>query len=452
MSTVWNPNLPPVKSLQAEPDAACAVDQEGRVDAQLTLATLYQIPNKLPGRTLRIVLYSHDTMGLGHIRRNLLVARALSESHLDVDILLITGAREVGGFSLPANVDCLVLPSLYKEKNGGYRARYLGLSLQRLISLRSKILFAAVADFSPDILIADNIAPGALGELIPTLDYLRSQIGTRCVLGLRDILDAPETVATEWHSKGIADLLRSHYEEIWVYGDRAVYDPVKEYSFPADIADKVRFLGYLDQRKRLTQARDSQHDGVSPPYILCTVGGGQDGAHLAETFVQARLPQGMRGVLLCGPHMDPAVRQRLHQFALSTSRHQVLDFVPEPARLVQGAAAVVCMGGYNSVCEVMSFDKRALVVPRVRPRQEQLLRAQHLSGLGILEMLAPDKLNADTLTDRLEHLLSRPEPSVHTRIDFKAIEKLPRALELLLGLPCRSTQHSPLLRGERPCA
>jgi predicted glycosyltransferase len=374
-------------------------------------------------------------MGLGHIRRNLLVARALADSHLDVDILLISGAREVGGFSLPPGVDCLVLPSLYKEKGGSYRSRHLGLSLQEVVSLRSKILFAAVADFSPDILIADNVARGAMGELIPVLDCLQSQIGTRCVLGLRDLHDSPDTVADEWRKGKIADVLRDYYQQIWIYGDAAVYDPVKEYCFPADIADKVRFLGYFDQRKRLVQAPGGQQDCARQPYILCMVGGGQDGAQLAETFVRARLPHGMQGVLLCGPHMDPAVRLGLHQSALSTDRLEVLDFIPEPARLIEAAAAVVCMGGYNSVCEVMSFDKRALIVPRVQPRQEQLIRAQRLSDLGLVEMLSPDRLSPGLLGERLEQLLTRPLQGVHRRIDFGAIDKLPGVLEQLLCVP-----------------
>lgn len=70
------------------------------VRERITPAGFYK---PLDGRRLRVVLYSHDTMGLGHIRRNLRLAQGLSESDLPIDVLLITGARESGGFSLPEN-------------------------------------------------------------------------------------------------------------------------------------------------------------------------------------------------------------------------------------------------------------------------------------------------------------------------------------------------------------
>ena len=63
----------------------------------------------------RVALYSHDTMGLGHMRRNLLIAGALAAGPTPAVILLIAGAREVHACGVPAGVDCLSLPALWKE-------------------------------------------------------------------------------------------------------------------------------------------------------------------------------------------------------------------------------------------------------------------------------------------------------------------------------------------------
>jgi predicted glycosyltransferase len=380
-------------------------------------------------------------MGLGHIRRNLLIAQALAYSHLEVDILVLTGAREFGSFHLPPDIDCIVLPSLYKEQSGEYRSRHLDISLDELVALRRNTLFAAITGFEPDVLIVDNVPGGAQGELLPVLDYLRSQTKSRCVLGMRDIRDSPRAVEFEWRREGAEEVLRSLYDEIWIYGDPAVYDPVSAYGLSGDVAAKVRFLGYLDQRERLrfaeTAGSQTHRDVPLPaddPYVLCMVGGGQDGWQLAQAFAQVCFPEGTQGVLVCGPHMDCSARRVVHRYASLNRQVQVLDFVPEPTHLVRSAEAVICMGGYNSVCEALSFGKRTLLVPRVKPRKEQLIRAQRLAELGVADMLLPDMLGPRELGARIRDMLTSPPVEVHHHIDFGAINKLPSLVEELLRI------------------
>ena len=388
----------------------------------------------------RIILYSHDTNGLGHTRRNLLIAQALSLADANADILLITGTREFGSFLVPAGVDCLVLPSLYKKNNGQFRARHMNISLKEIVSLRSQVLYAAIANFDPDIFIVDCMASGALGELLPALNYLQSETNARCILGLRDICDSPQAVRHDWRNEGTLDILRRYYHDIWVYGDPAVYDPVHQYDFPRDIAAKVRFTGYLDQRKRLSSADQEKTaldhgEFFNTPYLLCMLGGGQDGAQLARAFCESELPAGMKGVLLCGPHMKTADRLQLHQCTRQNQRLSILDFIPEPAQLVRGAAAIICMGGYNSVCEALSYNKRVLIVPRVRPTEEQLIRARRLKQMNIVNMLRPDMLNGSALSEYIEPLLNMQQPDVHQRIDFLGLKRLPAMVKELPGSP-----------------
>jgi predicted glycosyltransferase len=70
------------------------------------------------------------------------------------------------------------------------------------------------------------------------------------------------------------------------------------------------------------------------------------------------------------------------------------------------------MCGYNTFCEVLSFDKPALIVPRTHPRQEQLIRATRASELGLVDMLLPEQADDSLLlADHLSRLASRPLPS-----------------------------------------
>src|SRR5215471_14488978 len=119
-----------------------------------------------PSRKLHIALYSPGTVGLGHLRRNLLIAQVLAESGLDSVNLLITEAREASVFvnSMPPGMDCLTLPGLSKGLDGVCKPRYLGLPLKEVIALRARIIRAALKKFEPDLLIVDNLPRGAYRE------------------------------------------------------------------------------------------------------------------------------------------------------------------------------------------------------------------------------------------------------------------------------------------------
>lgn len=390
----------------------------------------------------RIVLYSHDTMGLGHIRRNLLIAQTLSTGSLRPDILLVSGTQEAGLFKMPKGVDCLILPSLYKNSKGEYISKRLRMGMSKLIEIRSRILRTTIAAFSPDLLVVDNVARGAAGELEQTLRYLKSSGYTRCVLGMRDILDDPAIIMSDPARSANIDFMRNYYDEIWVYGDPAIYNPVREYRYPADVAMKAYYTGYLDQRERLkfvTRESEDYHLNnlgiLDAPYILCTVGGGQDGDRLVEIFSQSVLPEGLNGIVLTGPHMKPEVKEKLYLRTALNKRIKILNFVPEPAVLMKHANCVVAMGGYNTLGEILSFEKRALIVPRITPRTEQLLRARRLNDLGLVEMLHPDDLNVESLSSWMGQQTHYADAEVHGKIDINGLAKFCMFTERILAVP-----------------
>ena len=381
-------------------------------------------------RGARVALYSHDTMGFGHVRRNLLIARALAAPPLCAEVLLIAGMREAGAFGMPAGVDCLTLPAWRKDENGGYRPRSLGCDAATLASLRSATIQAALQRFEPDLFIVDNVPCGAMGELSPVLQALSRRGRTRCVLGLRDVLDEPSAVRRQWWKQRAFEAVHRHFAAVWVYGDGRLYDTATEYGFDADIRSKLQYLGYLDQHARLG-------DGVAPPsevdpYVLCAVGGGQDGAHTALAFAEAGPPEGHRAVIVTGPFMPADARARLAAIAAGDPRLTVREFVPDGTSLLHGAARAVVMGGYNTVMEVLSFGTPALVVPRVAPRREQIIRAERLAALGLLDMLHPDELSPQRLGAWLHGRRAPPRPAREV-LDLDALERLPHAAAQLLA-------------------
>jgi len=378
----------------------------------------------------RVVLYSHDTLGLGHVRRNLAIAGAFVRGEPRPDILLISGVPAARAFALPPGVDCITLPGIAKSADGSYRPRSLSVPLEELVDLRAQTIRAAVAAFRPDLLVVDKVPLGAFGELLPTLRTLAVHGRTRTVLGLRDVLDRPKQARREWAADGGNDAVERYYDAVWVYGDPRVVDPVSDYGLPASVADKVTFTGYLAPNAPVPGPSAL---GLDKPYALCLVGGGQDGAHLAETFVCADLPAHTAGVVVAGPYLPADARHRLHQLAAARAadRHAI-DFVDEPLPLIAGASSVVAMGGYNTTVELLGLHKRTLLVPRVRPRGEQLVRAARLARLGVVDLLHPDRLSPPALSAWLRDG-DRPRVESGGVLDLDGLARLPALASALVG-------------------
>jgi len=398
---------------------------------------------ELPARR-RVAFYSHDTQGLGHVRRTSLLARAVVDADPDVDVLLLSGAREATSLPLPERTEVVTLPRVGKDPERGYGPRTWGGTLDDVVRVRAGVIDGTLAAFRPDVLVVDKVPLGVGGELLPALRRLRAEGGTACVLGLRDVLDTPEVAVREWREQRSTSVIERFFDEVWVYGDARVYDPLTEYALPGRVAARTRFTGYLG-RGRTAVTAPATEDG---PYALCLVGGGQDGAALAEAFAAAPLPTGHRGVLVTGPYLPEATRDRLHAVAAGRDDLEVHAFVRDVVPLVEGAAAVVTMGGYNSVCELLASGRPGLVVPRTHPRAEQLVRACRLADLGLLDVLVgaitPERVGAWlSRTAATGGVARRPEVDV----DLDGLVRVPGLVDALVdrfataARPAAATPH-----------
>ena len=340
----------------------------------------------------RILIDSHDTFGLGHLRRCRTLAHALVDRFKQLSVLILSGSPIIGSFDFRARVDFVRVPGVVKLRNGEYTPLNLHLDIGETLLLRASIIKHTAEIFAPDVFIVDKEPVGLRGEVLETLKMLKRR-GTRLVLGLRDVMDEPRVLEPEWQRKKVLPALRDLYDEIWVYGLPQICDPLEGIDIPQRVRRKMVYTGYLHREVPTHGAPPRLPDICQKPYVLVTTGGGGDGDGLIEWVLRAYehdplLPY--PALLVLGPFMQAERQREFMERAARLKRVDTITFHGQLETLVSRAVGVVAMGGYNTFCEVLSLDKRALIVPRTEPRLEQHIRASRAAELGLVSILSDD--------------------------------------------------------------
>ncbi|MDQ3653518.1 MAG: glycosyltransferase [Chloroflexota bacterium] len=362
----------------------------------------------------KAMFYCHDTFGLGHLRRTLTLAKHLRLTAPDVSQLIVTGSPIANRFAFPPGTDYVKLPSVTKNEAGAYEPRSLpGSDMSSVRDMRRDILLAAARNFQPDFFIVDHAPGGLQGEAIATLRLLKEEFPeTKLIVGLRDIMDEAATVRKCWSREGVYELFDDLYDLIFVYGNRTFYDVVNEYGLSFRAAEKTRFVGYLGREPGARSSADirASLDMQTDKLVVVTAGGGGDGRTIFDAMLrdlQIRDQRDFDCLILGGPLISDADRAELRTRLGRRGNVHFLDFTDDLPSYIGAADAVISMGGYNTVCEILSLNRPALIVPRVQPRQEQLIRATVLSGHGLVDMIHPRDLEPERLLTSTRELLAR---------------------------------------------
>jgi len=364
------------------------------------------------GDHTRVLIYSHDSFGLGHLRRCRAIAHALVEAHKDMSVLILSGSPIIGSFDFRTRVDFVRVPGVIKRRNGEYTSLNLNIATEDTLAMRASILEHTAEIFDPDLFLVDKEPLGLRGEVRGTLEMLKAR-GTPLVLGLRDVMDGPELLAPEWQRKNAMPALVDLYDAIWVYGLPQICDPLEGLEVPESVRAKMRYTGYL--RRALPQSGPPTPRPFDRPHILVTPGGGGDGDQLVDWVLSAyeadrSLPHPELVVL--GPFMQLRRQGEFKRRAEALDDVAVLTFDTQPEKLLAEAVGVVAMGGYNTFCEILSFDRPAILVPRARPRLEQTIRAERAQALGLVSMLrGGGRRDPRRMADALRGLDTQPRPS-----------------------------------------
>jgi predicted glycosyltransferase len=383
----------------------------------------------------RVLIYSHDTFGLGHLRRCRAIAHAIVERFKGVSVLIISGSQIAGAYDYRARVDFVKIPSVIKLYNGEYDSIGEYIDVRDILRMRRLIIQRTAESFEPDLMIVDKAPLGLKGELEPTLALL-SRRGAKLVLGLRDVMDSAQHLEAEWRPKAVLEKMERFYDRIWVYGPRRFWNPLKDLKIGQGLAARMHYVGFIQCELPAPHGREVHQ--LPERYLLVTAGGGGDGSPMMEQVLAAREHDSDNDfplVLVLGPFMRSENRERVRQRAANLANVHVIDFETKLELLLSRAVGVVGMCGYNTFCETLSFDRKALFVPRTHPRLEQHIRATRASALDLCDMIEGDAAaDPPRMAAALRRLPDRASPSAHLRLgDLDGLEAICDDVAALVG-------------------
>lgn len=391
-----------------------------------------------PAQHTRVMMYSQDGFGLGHMRRTTSIANQLLGLRRDICILTLTDSRLGRIFEAGNHHDYLKLPSIVKDGPGLWRGVSLPTPIDNLLAMRAQIILSAATSFRPHLLLVDHMPHGAMGELLPTLETLRQGgSDTRIVLGLRDILDAPETVRQRWRAEGAYEAIERYYDRVLVYGQQGLYDLAAQYGFSPAIAERLSYTGYLctpDTARYPARARAKYLSGApaGTRLLVAMAGGGADAYPMMQALIEA-LPaiqqqQPCALAVITGPFMPPELRRDLEARARATPGAYVTITVSDTLSYIAAADLVFSMCGYNTTMEILRSNTPAVLIPRAGPSAEQRTRARLFAERGWFHMVDPDELSTAALVAVTRRALG-DEP-----VQRQSPDGLAAAADLLLAM------------------
>jgi len=367
--------------------------------------------------TYNILMYSHDSYGLGHIRRTMAIAAHLLGPR--INILILTGSPIAGRFSFPEQIDFVRIPGMIKKTNEEYLPLSIKINARHALDIRKNIITATAKTFQPQLFIVDKEPLGLRKEVLPTLKWLqRCRPNTRAILGLRDIMDDAATIKKDWNEKGVYQVLESLYSEIWVYGNQEFYDPIAEYDISEAISGKMYFTGYIPRKipgkEAVRNIRKEIGIQQGEKLVVVTTGGGGDGYNVMRNYVDmlesnAGNRLAFRSVLITGPFMPQKKRRKIFKRARKLGV-RTYHFHRQMETIFAAADLVVSMGGYNTLCEILSQGTLSLVIPRETPRKEQMIRAQAFKRQNLVDYIPWGEFTPKILQEKILELLETPEP------------------------------------------
>ncbi|MEI8181137.1 MAG: glycosyltransferase [Desulfomonile sp.] len=388
----------------------------------------------------RILVYTHNSIGLGHAFRTLAVITGMKKWRPDIDFLVISGTS-IPQIFFREGIEVIKLPSIKLDidrKDSPMQSRYLlGFELEEIFDFRQTMIMSSFDFFQPDALIIEHNMTGQMSELIPLLmkkwmrkggpmDFTLVHI-CRGIMKWVPLLRIPyQNPRHRSESINIGAL----YDFMYVLEDRKVIDINKQFlGNDPDLEKKITYLGKITnkvQEELCGRCETFEHFGLPDRKTILISLGRNDrvsdlSLKLLELFSCTGLNDLYQVVMVIDPYLDEGVARALQCHPLST-KVRFLNFVPDLVDLVHHSELVISRAGYNTVNEILLTGARAVIVPESHGGGEQELRAKSAKAPNI-SVLTEHQILACQSAELFVDLLSHPANSAYKNFDKYAIGK-----------------------------
>lgn len=367
-----------------------------------------------------VLFYVQHLLGIGHLRRALLLTDAIT--HAGLAVTLVTGGEPLPELAaIPARQVVQLAP--IRAKDASFET-LVGVDGQppdeALWSARRRMLLAAFAAARPDVVVIEAYPFGRRpfrGELEPLVAAARARNPRALVVcSLRDIVVAPPH---ERRGCEIVERVRADFDAVLVHGDPRLISLEASFPLASEIADRLVYTGYVAAPEIPLAGGCNAGAGE----VLVSAGGGAVGGALMRAALAARrrgclADAGWR--LLAGPNL--AADEFSDLTAELPEGVTVERYRDDFLQLLRRCRVSVSQAGYNTVLDVIAAGAPAVLVPFAELREtEQALRAERLAASGVVEVLPASQLAPDRLGEAIERA-ARQRPAA-LRIDTTGAQR-----------------------------
>ncbi len=360
-------------------------------------------------RLKRILVYTHNSIGLGHAFRTLALITGMKRWRPDIDFLVISGTS-IPQIFFREGIEVIKLPSIKLDidrQDSPMVSRYLsGFGLEEIFDFRQNMIMSTFDFFQPDVLIIEHNMTGQMSELIPLLmkkwmrkggpmDFILVHV-CRGIMKWVPLLRIPyQNPRHRSESINIGSL----YDFMYVLEDRSVIDINKQFlGNDPELDKKISYLGKITNKIRSEIASRSEtfrRFGLpSRKTVLVSLGRNNQvveiSIKLLELFKSCEISSQCQVAMVLDPYLPQSAVVAIKEHPLS-QKVRFLTFAPDLIDLVAHAELVVSRAGYNIVNEILLTGTRALLIPESHGSGEQEQRAKSVKSPNIMVM-SEDKL------------------------------------------------------------
>lgn len=380
-----------------------------------------------------ILFYCQHLLGLGHVKRGALLARALARAGQRV--LFVAGGLPVPGLDLGRAEEIPLLPLTAADGAASALALPQGCPPDAAyLARRRDQLLEVVARHDPAVVLLELFPFGRhvlSFELVPLLLALaddrrrRGRAATRVVVSLRDILVSKTNQL--WYELTTLAVTLQWVDCVLVHGSADLIPLSRTFGLAERLGDKLVYTGYL-----APTPSPAWRSAPSGEVVVSGGGGRVAGALFRAALAARRLCPAAAALpwrLITGPYMPAGVRAELETFLAGSGTPagapaMVLEeFRQDFPGLLRRAALSISQAGYNTLLDVVSSGVRAVVVPYEGSGDEQRLRAELLTERGLVKVVSEGTLAPARLAAAMQDALTSPGFPAPARLDLRGASR-----------------------------